>query len=256
MRLGAWAGALTAALAICGASAAEAGAERLDGVDVSRFQNRIDWGLVAGDGISFAFVQASRGTGNDCSVKPRRCGPDERYDANVEAARAAGVAVGPYHRAFAGGRGREGVKADAKAEAGVFVTSVGRLRPGDLAPALDVETPFEGLTPGKLRLWVRTWLKRVERKLGARPLIYTNTSSWAATGDTTEFALAGHPLWVAEWGVRRPSVPAANWAGESWAVWQYTSSGSVAGIEGHVDRDVLRGGLASLSARRWRASRQ
>ena len=249
MRLGAWAGALSAALAICGVSAPGAGAARLEGVDVSRFQKRIDWGLVAGDGIAFAFVQASRGTGNDCSVKPRRCGPDERYDVNYDAARAAGIAVGPYHRAFAGGRGRDGVKADAKAEAGVFITSVGRLRPGDLAPALDVETPFDGLSPGKLRLWVRTWLMRVERKLGARPIIYTNMSSWSATGDTTEFALAGHPLWVAEWGVRRPSVPAGNWAGESWSVWQYTSSGSVAGIEGKVDRDVLRGGLASLSAR-------
>lgn len=241
--------ALAAALAALAVAAPAATAERLEGIDVSRFQNRIDWDLVGGDGIAFAFVQASRGTGKDCSVKPRRCGPDERYAANVEAARAVGIAVGPYHRAFAGGRGRSGIRADARAEAGVFITSVGRLRPGDLAPALDVETPFDGLRPGKLRLWVRTWLKRVERKLGARPLIYTNTSSWAATGDTTEFALAGHPLWVAQWGVRRPSVPAANWAGESWSVWQYTSSGEVAGIEGHVDRDVLRGGLSALSAR-------
>lgn len=249
MRRAAGAAALVLALLLA-ALAPTASAARLEGIDVSRFQNRIDWDAVAADGIAFAFVQASRGTGNDCSVKPRRCGPDERYDFNADAARAAGVAIGPYHRAFVGGRGRSGVRADAKAEAGVFVTAVGRLRPGDLAPALDVETPFDGLSPGKLRLWVRTWLGRVERKLGAKPLIYTNTSSWSATGDTTEFALAGHPLWVAQWGVRRPSVPAANWAGESWSVWQYTSSGEVAGIEGNVDRDVLRGGLAALSARR------
>lgn len=245
--------ACTAALVcavLLAALAPAAGAARLEGVDVSRFQNRIDWRAVAADGISFAFVQASRGIGNDCSVKPRRCGPDERYDRNYEAANAAGIVVGPYHRAFAGGRGRDGVRADAKAEAGVFVTSVGDLGPGDLAPALDVETPFDGLSPGKLRLWVRTWLSRVERKLGAKPLIYTNTSSWSATADTTEFALAGHPLWVAQWGVRRPAVPASDWAGESWSVWQYTSTGSVAGIEGNVDRDVLRGGLAALGARR------
>jgi GH25 family lysozyme M1 (1,4-beta-N-acetylmuramidase) len=46
--------------------------------------------------------------------------------------------------------------------------------------------------------------------------------------------------------VRVPRVPAANWAGESWSVWQYTSDGSVAGIDGRVDRDVLRG-LRALS---------
>ena len=134
MRLGAWVGALTAALAICGGSVPGAGAARLEGVDVSRFQHRIDWGLVAGDGIAFAFVQASRGTGNDCSVKPRRCGPDELYDFNYDAARAAGIAVGPYHRAFASGRGRDGVKADAKAEAGVFITSVGATATGRPRP--------------------------------------------------------------------------------------------------------------------------
>ncbi len=86
-------------------------------------------------------------------------------------------------------------------------------------------------------------------RLGIKPIIYTNVSSWAATGDTTEFALDGHALWVANWGVSRPAVPAGNWAGESWRVWQYTSDGSVAGIEGRVDRDVLRGGLRSLGVR-------
>lgn len=248
MRRSAGIGALAAALTTLAALAPGAGAARLQGVDVSRFQDRINWAPVAEAGISFAFIQASRGTGNDCSVKPNRCGPDERYEFNHESARAAGIAVGAYHRAFVDGRGRRTVKADAKAEAGVFATVVGRLRPGDLLPALDLETPFGSLTPKQLRLWVRTWLGRVERKLGAKPIIYTNTTSWAATGDTTEFALAGHPLWVANWGVPKPRVPAANWAGESWSVWQYTSSGSVSGIDGHVDRDVLRGGLGALSA--------
>ena len=33
-----------------------------------------------------------------------------------------------------------------------------------------------------------------------------------------EFAKAKFPLWVAEWGVRRPTVPAGNWAGRGWSV--------------------------------------
>jgi GH25 family lysozyme M1 (1,4-beta-N-acetylmuramidase) len=241
--------ALAAAILALALTASHASAARLQGIDVSRFDDRIAWQRVAADGIEFAFVQASRGAGDDCAVKPRRCGRDGFYDENYEAARAAGIPVGAYHRAFLTGHGRSTVKADAKAEAAIFAGEVGRLREGDLLPALDLETPFADLEPNQLRLWVRTWLRRVRARLGAKPIIYTNVSSWSATGDTTEFALDGHRLWVANWGVSTPLVPASNWAGESWSVWQYTNRGSVAGIEGRVDRDVLRGGLRALSVR-------
>jgi GH25 family lysozyme M1 (1,4-beta-N-acetylmuramidase) len=242
--------ALAAALLWLALTAGPSGAARQQGIDVSRFDDRIDWERVAGDGIEFAFVQASRGAGDDCAVKPRRCGRDGLYGSNYQGARAAGIPVGAYHRAFVTGRGRSTVKADAKAEAAIFTDEVGRLRPGDLRPALDFEMPFaEGLEAKHLMLWARVWLRRVKADLGVKPVIYTNVSSWAATGDTTEFALDGNPLWVANWGVSRPAVPAANWAGKSWSVWQYTSDGSVAGIGGRVDRDVLRGGLRALSVR-------
>lgn len=242
--------AFAAAILTLAVLASPAGAARLQGVDVSRFNDRIDWQRVAGDGIRFAFVQASRGGGDDCAVKPRRCGRDGLYDANYDGANAAGIPVGAYHRAFVTGRGRATLRDDAQAEATVFIDRVGRLRPGDLRPALDFETPFADVKPEQLRLWVRVWLRRVKGALGVKPIVYTNTSSWAETGDTTEFALGGHALWVANWGVSKPSVPAANWAGESWSVWQYTSAGRVAGIHGRVDRDVLHGGrLRSLTVR-------
>jgi GH25 family lysozyme M1 (1,4-beta-N-acetylmuramidase) len=112
---------------------------------------------------------------------------------------------------------------------------------------LDVETPFTGLDANRLRTWIRVWVKRVAKRLGRKPMIYTNASSWSATGNTTEFAKAKYPLWVAEWGVSRPSVPADNWASRGWSVWQYTSSGTVAGISGRVDMNRLRVGLRKLT---------
>ncbi len=240
-------GVVTASLVLAALAPVAAPAAVKPGIDVSRFNGEIDWERVAADGIRFAFVQASRGSGHDCAVKPARCGRDGRYDANYAAARDAGIRVGPYHRAFVGGVGRQGITDDARAEARVFIASVGKLTNGDLLPALDVETPFAGLRPAQLRRWIRVWLTRVERALGGRPIIYTNHSSWAATGDTTEFALAGHPLWVAQWHVSAPLVPATDWAGESWSVWQYSSDGSVDGVAGRVDRDRLRGGFDALS---------
>lgn len=233
-------------------AAAPASAARLPGIDVSRFDGEIRWGRVADAGIEFAFVQASRGAGEDCTVKPRRCGGDFFYDRNYSAAKAAGIEVGPYHRAFADDDAPGGVRGDARAEAQLFADSVGRLRGGDLLPALDVELPFGDLDAAELRDWVRTWLAVVKQRLGVRPVIYTNVSSWAHTGDTAEFAQAGHRLWVANWQVPSPMVPASNWAGQGWSVWQYTSDGHVPGIHGRVDRDVLRGGWRRLSVGRHR----
>lgn len=230
-----------------GASSAVA-AERIPGIDVSRFNETIDWERVGTTPIEFAFVAASRGSGEDCGVAPSQCGADPFYDANYAGATAAGIRVGAYHRAFTNGTGRRQVRRDAQAEARVFLDSVGDLQAGDLPPALDVESPFDGLKRRGLRRWIRVWLERVERRLGRKPIVYTNRTSWAQTGDTLSFARRGHALWVANWDVSAPLVPADNWAGESWTIWQYTSSGSVPGIAGRVDRNWLRGGFEAVSA--------
>jgi lysozyme len=241
---------MLALCAVLAATAAPASAgTKARGIDVSRFQGPIDWPTVAASGIRFAFVQAARGNGTDCSVRPEHCGGDPFYAINYANAKAVGIRVGPYHRAFASGATRAEARADAISEADVYLATVGTLVPGDLLPALDVETPFTGLTPKRLTTWVRVWLKRVRARLGVKPLIYTNASSWGATGDTREFAKARYPLWVAEWGVSKPTVPAGNWAGRGHSVWQYTSSGTVPGISGRVDLDRLRVGLAKITIR-------
>lgn len=221
--------------------------ERLPGVDVSRFQGTINWNKVALDGVQFAFVQASRGSGHDCTVKPGQCGADGFYDRNYLNAKDYGIRVGPYHRAFVGGNGPTQVKADARAEARVFSLSVGDLGGTDLRPALDMETPFAGLNPFELRLWTRTWLRSVTRRLHVKPIIYTNVTSWNALGNPTWFAEHGYSLWVANWDVLTPQVPADNWAGNGWRIWQHSSSGTVDGIKGHVDLDWLRFGWSGIS---------
>jgi GH25 family lysozyme M1 (1,4-beta-N-acetylmuramidase) len=235
-------------LAVAGLAPASASAgTKAMGIDVSRFQGPIDWPTVATTGIRFAFVQASRGSGADCTVKPGQCGADPMFATNRVAAEANGIRVGAYHRAFAAGGTPEDARADAVAESDVFLGAVGSLQSGELVPVLDVETPFSGMTATTLRTWIRVWVKRVNKRLGRKPMIYTNASSWGATGNTLEFAKAKYPLWVAEWGVSRPSVPASNWAGHSFSVWQYSSSGTVAGISGKVDQDRLGTGLAKIT---------
>ena len=229
-----------------GAAPAHAGTRAI-GIDVSRFQGGIDWPTVSTSGIRFAFVQASRGSGADCIVKPAQCGPDPYFAANRLAAESSGIRVGAYHRAFASGATAADARADALAEANIFIAAVGSLQSGELIPVLDAESPFTGMTSTSLRTWIRVFVKRVTKKLGRKPMIYTNASSWSATGDTVEFAKARYPLWVAEWGVSRPTVPANNWARRGYSVWQYTSSGSVPGISGRVDMDRLGKRLGKIT---------
>jgi lysozyme len=231
------------------ALAAAAPRKPVKGIDVSRFQGRVGWKLVGSTDIRFAYLAASRGFGRDCTVVPEECGRDPWFERNYEKARGVGLRVGAYHRAFAAGPGRKNAKADARREANRFVAVVGKVRGRDLRPALDVEHPFTRLGERNLRVWIRTWLRRVERKLDVKPIVYTNASSWAATGDTTWFATNGYPLWVANFDVPRPLVPAANWSGKGWTVWQYTSSGRIRGIEGAVDRNRLKRGFGKLNPR-------
>ena len=241
--------ALALALALVAAAADPARSDREAGIDVSRFERHIEWAKVAASGVDFAFVQASRGRGGDCTVKAWTCGPDRFYRFNYRRARQEGIRVGPYHRAFAGGVGVAGARRDARAEAIVFIRRVGRLEPGDLRPALDFETPFGGLGPRALRAWVGAWCARVERALGARPIIYTNVSSWRLTGDAGRLARAGHPLWVAHWGVASPSLPARGWDGRGWSVWQHTNAGRVPGIRGRTGLNRLGAPYREISVR-------
>ena len=96
--------------------------------------------------------------GTTAPWRPTSCGTDPNYDANYANARAAGVRVGPYHRAFVNGANEAELLADARAEADVFIASVGAIGRKDLAPALDVETPFEVPGPNGLKKWLRVWV--------------------------------------------------------------------------------------------------
>jgi lysozyme len=99
-----------------------------------------------------------------------------------------------------------------------------------------------GLGIRKLRKWVKAWLARVEARLGVKPIIYTSPSFWHdRMGNSRWFADNGYALWIAHWHVATPRVPAKNWGGRGWTIWQYDNCGSVEGIDGCVDLDRFNG---------------
>src|SRR5664279_1697953 len=199
----------------------------LEGLDVSRWQATINWPLVKAAGKQFVVMKATEGTGY----------VDPNYAINRAGAMGVGIPMASYHFASPDTSANEAVL-----EADHYVAVAG-LTAGNLLPALDLEQTG-GLTPAALQAWVRSWLDEVTAKLGIHPMIYVSPNFWTSKmANNTSIALAGYKvLWIANWGVTSPTVPANNWSGNGYTFWQYTDCGHVAGITtGCVDLDRYNG---------------
>jgi GH25 family lysozyme M1 (1,4-beta-N-acetylmuramidase) len=195
------------------------------GLDISSWQGTIDFGKVRGSGRRFVIAKVTEGT----------TWTDANYLRNRKGAVGAGLRFTGYHYARPGT-----ATGDAVHEADHFLAQLGLVR-GMLIPALDLEVSG-GLGVSALQSWTKTFVGRVYSRTGVRPMIYTNASFWRYhMGDTSWFANNGYRMWIAQWKVASPSLPASNWSSRSWTFWQYTNCGSVPGIGGCVDLDRFRG---------------
>jgi len=221
--------ALVVALLASLAAAPTAMGDFLKGIDVSNHQAKIRWAEVP-DRIRFAFLKASESADF----------VDVWYERNRKLAKRNGIKVGAYHFARPEGRSHEEARRDGRREATFFYGIAGP-RSGELLPVLDLEVTG-GLPPGRLKSWTMAFLRRLEKHVGAKPMIYTSPYFWqTAMDDTKWFANEGYKaLWIAHWETDRPSVPADNWDGNGWTFWQYTSCGRVKGIGGCVDKNNYR----------------
>ena len=177
---------------------------------------------------------------------------DPWYERNRVRAQRAGILFTAYH--YANPSHRAG---DATREADWFVRNA-KLNGTNLIPALDLEESG-GLSPRQLRRWTLEWLRRVEHRLGVKPMVYTSPGFWSGwVGNTTSISRAGFDvLWLSHWQTRRPSVPAHKWAGDGWTLWQWTRTGRVPGVTGWVDRNLYSGpklGFMTIRSIRHRGS--
>ena len=232
------AGSLTATVAT--APGARGGAWEVTGIDVSKWQETIDWPTVA-TRVDFAIIKATESQGI----------VDPAFATNRADAAAAGVRIGMYHVASPSAS-----LDDARAEADHFL-QVAAPDAGNLIPALDIEINRvpDWMTPTQLEAWSRAWLKRVTSRLGVRPMVYGSVYMFESMlGNTTWFADHGYPLWLARWGPLPSPLPANDWQGQGWTFWQWSNTGSVPGITTDVDRDrfvgtkLSRATIASLTA--------
>ena len=185
------------------------------GVDVSAYQGEIDWGVLARQGIGFAYIKATEGSSME----------DRRFRENWSDAGKTGLRIGAYHFfSFETG---------GQAQAQNFIDTV-TAADGMLPPAVDVEPygQFKDVTPAVLEE-LSVWLCAVEEQYGMKPVIYTT----AAYYDAVNGAFPQYDIWIRSvYGTPPKDV--------CWTFWQYSNRRKLdgyAGDEQYIDMNVFAG---------------
>lgn len=192
------------------------------GIDVSRFQGKIDWKAVAADGVEFAFIRvANRGYGNGRLVE------DDKFADNMSGAIAAGVHPGVY--IFSQAINEDEIREEAE-------LILKKLEPYDVKCPIvfDVEkTADSSGRMNQLEVETRTNLTllfcQIIEEAGYKPIIYHNVEMGALMIDVE--TLEKYDKWLAYYNDDM-YYPYA------YRIWQYTDKGKVDGIKGNVDLDI------------------
>ena len=192
------------------------------GIDVSKWQGPINWQAVAQSGVTFAFIRV----GNTLK------GIDEYFYYNMLAAQQAGIKTGVYIYSYA-----KNVQ-EAALEAQFVLNAIQNVQVS-YPVVWDVEdNVHKSLSPEMLSLMANTFCATVEAE-GYYPMVYSS-ANWYKDRIGPVF----YDKWVAQWAATC-DIPDA-------AVWQYTSKGSVPGVNGNVDMDyALKDYSASIVNTGW-----
>ncbi len=236
----------------------------IQGIDVYSGDGVVNWTTVKNGGYQFAFVKATEGVNF----------VDSKFAANMQNAHNAGVYVGPYH--FCRVDSKNGVPftsyngqpfavgsdpwLDATSEAVDFIEAIRPyyLSGSYLPPVADVEglPDFNSTSLEKTFIsnWVQLFSDTVNAALGVRPMIYTSKSG--ANTYYTPSVAGSHKLWEAWWkgtGTTSPPLPSDTPLWNPWTFWQWSATGSVAGVPGSganhdCDKDVFYGTASQLTS--------
>jgi len=198
------------------------------GVDVSGWDENIDWPAAASSGAVFAYVKATEGV---AYVSPAF---GQQYDGSA----GAGLLHGAYHFALPD-RSGGAAQADYFLAHGGGWTNDAKTLPG----VLDIEyNPYGatcyGLGQSAMVDWVRQFRNEYQARTGRFPVIYAGLNWWTeCTGNYGGFG-ADDPLWIAHYATSAGTL-LNGWS--AYTIWQYAGSGPLPG-----DQNVFAGSLAQL----------
>lgn len=190
------------------------------GIDVSEWQDDIDWKAVASTGISFAMIRCGFREIDGNNVKE-----DGRFRENIKEAREAGLNVGVYFF------GTARTQAEAVEEAEFTI---------NLIKDYDINYPIvydaevinrgrlEGVDYSTLTDNILAFTDTIE-SYGYTSMVYSYSSALTYYYDTGR--LDGKLIWLAYYG------DFADYNG-NYNMWQYSDQGRVAGINAYVDLNI------------------
>lgn len=191
------------------------------GIDVSKWNKDIDWARVKAAGVDFAIIRCGyRGSSSGVLVE------DPYFLKNIEGAKANGISVGVYFFTQAT------TEVEAVEEASMAV-SLCRDYNLDYPIFIDTEGAggngrADGLGVRERTAVCRAFCETVE-SAGLDAGVYASRNWWY--NNLTASELAPYTTWLAEYR----SEPLYT---GKYQIWQYTSNGSVDGIDGRVDLNV------------------
>lgn len=203
---------------------------QLKGIDVSQFNGLLDWDKLKADGVKFAIIRAGYGGG----------GLDAQFHRNWNEARRVGVIRQAYFFAYPG-------RSTGAQQARDFVGIVKTLEVGD---SISVDMEDEVVYGRKIVesdvAWSKEFLDTAKELTGVKGMVYLN-SDLKGRFDWSPLKDADYGLWLANYGSNtgNPGTEpdAAPW--KFWAIWQYTSKGSIGGVS-PLDMDLFSGDEEAL----------
>lgn len=195
----------------------------LIGLDLSAHNGEIDFGRVKREGgVTFVYLKATEGADFR----------DSAFIRNFDAAREAGIDVGPYHFF------RFDTEGTAQA-VNLISTLNGRII--DLPVAIDVEEWGNPAQVPTEMIVERLEVMRARLSAAGIPsLVYTNKNGYSRF---MRHRIEDADIWICSF--TNPPVGAAV----PWRIWQHSHKGRIPGIKGFVDLNTFNGNMADY--RMW-----
>lgn len=207
------------------------GSDRINAIDVSKWQGKINWNDVKESGIEVAFVRIGYRGENGTIYK------DEHADYNIQQAEKAGILVGVYFFSTAVSE-EEAIEEANWTKAAIKGYSISYPVVYDCEGYKNSGSRMYELTKEDRTNFALAYLKTI-KDAGYDTMFYTSLNEAKDSVDWDMAAIESeYKVWIAHYpALTYPNIDTPDYLGTLHA-WQYTNKGSVNGITGNVDMVV------------------
>jgi GH25 family lysozyme M1 (1,4-beta-N-acetylmuramidase) len=196
------------------------------GIDVSEFQDDIDWKKVKNDSVEFAYLRIGRRGATTGLLYE-----DDKFEQNYKGAKENGLKIGVYFFSQA-------INEKEAVEEAEWVIEHLKGKQLDLPVVYDCEEVLiedeklrlEGLEAKQLTDNALAFIKRIEKE-GHECMIYTYLY-WAENYFEMD-RLTDYPFWFAQYDTDEPKLEYPI------AIWQYSKNGTINGISEPTDLNIM-----------------